>query len=127
MIDYVLSLFLAGHTGPIIALSRHGLLPRAHRRVDPFEIRNEEVPFGADITGLARWLRSIIREHEAEGGDWRSVIDGIRPFTQQIWRHVSYKTRRIFLHHLRAWWDVHRHRMAPEVEAQIRNAIAPAR
>ena len=34
MIDYVLSLLLAGHRGQIIAISRRGLLPKAHRRVD---------------------------------------------------------------------------------------------
>jgi len=33
MVDYVLSLLLEGHKGPIIAISRRGLLPQAHRQV----------------------------------------------------------------------------------------------
>lgn len=124
MVDYVLSLVLEGHKGPIVALSRRGLLPRAHRRVQPLAIDQVDVPFGTDMTGLLRWLRKRVDEHTAEGGDWRSVVDGIRPFTQQIWQRLSISARRRFLEHARAWWDVHRHRMAPEVERRINEAIA---
>src|ERR1700690_2467402 len=35
MVDYVLSLLRDGHSGPIIAMSRRGLMPKAHRRVPP--------------------------------------------------------------------------------------------
>jgi uncharacterized NAD(P)/FAD-binding protein YdhS len=124
MIDYVLSLILVGHKGPIVALSRRGLLPRAHRSVQPLSINPKDVPFDADIARLFRWLRRIIKEHTAQGDDWRSVIDGIRPFSQQIWQGLSISSRRRFLEHARAWWDVHRHRMAPEVEERINAAIA---
>ncbi len=34
MVDYVLSLLRDGHRGPIIAMSRRGLLAKPHRRVD---------------------------------------------------------------------------------------------
>jgi uncharacterized NAD(P)/FAD-binding protein YdhS len=54
------------------------------------------------------------------GGDWRSVIDGLRPHTQAIWRAMPSESRKRFLEHARPWWDIHRHRMAPEVEAKIR-------
>jgi uncharacterized NAD(P)/FAD-binding protein YdhS len=30
------------------------------------------------------------------------------------------QSRRRFLEHARPWWDIHRHRMAPEVETKIR-------
>jgi uncharacterized NAD(P)/FAD-binding protein YdhS len=30
------------------------------------------------------------------------------------------ESRKRFLEHARPWWDIHRHRMAPEVEAKIR-------
>ena len=30
------------------------------------------------------------------------------------------QSRQRFLEHARPWWDIHRHRMAPEVEAKIR-------
>jgi uncharacterized NAD(P)/FAD-binding protein YdhS len=124
MIDYVLSLILGGHKGPIVALSRRGLLPRAHRSVQPIPIDKADVPFGTDITKLIRWLRKLINDHLEQGGDWRSVVDGIRPFSQQIWQRFPISARRRFLEHARAWWDVHRHRMAPEVESRINAAIA---
>jgi uncharacterized NAD(P)/FAD-binding protein YdhS len=124
MIDYVLSLILAGHKGQIVALSRHGLLPRAHRSVQPRSIERKDVPFGTGVSELFGWLRKAVEEHTEQGGDWRSVIDGIRPFTQQIWQALSISSRRRFLEHARSWWDVHRHRMAPEVESRINTAVA---
>lgn len=42
MIDYVLSLGGAGHRGPIVAMSRRGLLPLAHRSIEPLRIDRAE-------------------------------------------------------------------------------------
>jgi uncharacterized NAD(P)/FAD-binding protein YdhS len=124
MVDYVLALTLSGHRGPIIAISRRGLLPRAHRPVQPFAIEERDVPIGASLTDLLRWVRICVRSHGARGGDWRSVIDGLRPFNQRIWQGLSIENRRRFQSHARAWWDVHRHRMAPEVETRLNATIA---
>ncbi|MCA6121280.1 FAD-dependent oxidoreductase [Bradyrhizobium sp. WSM 1704] len=123
MVDYVLSLLRDGHRGPIIAMSRRGLLAKPHRRIDAVRIAETEVPFGASISRLLRWLRDRINRHTAEGGDWRGVIDGLRPYTQRLWRDLPPTSKRRFLEHARAWWDVHRHRMAPEVEARIAQAL----
>jgi uncharacterized NAD(P)/FAD-binding protein YdhS len=57
---------------------------------------------------------------QKRGGDWRSVVDGLRPHVQAIWRAMPSGARQRFLEHARPWWDIHRHRMAPEVEAKIR-------
>jgi len=127
MIDYMLSLTLAGHKSPVVAISRRGLLPHAHRPVQPLAIERTDVPFAAGSSELLRWLRNLIDVHAAQGGDWRSVVDGIRPFTQQIWQRLPLSARRSFLEHARAWWDVHRHRMAPEVERRIDAVIQSGR
>lgn len=127
MVDYLLSLILGGHKGPVVALSRHGLLPRAHRPVQPLPIARADVPFGTGMSTHLRWLRNLIDTHAAQDGDWRRVVDGVRPFTQQIWQRLSISARRSFLRHARAWWDVHRHRMAPEVESRINAASASGR
>jgi uncharacterized NAD(P)/FAD-binding protein YdhS len=124
MVDYVLSLVHAGHTGTIFAISRRGLLPQVHRRVEPIRIEAAAVPFGADATIALRWLRVLVDQIEAGGGDWQSVVDGIRPFTQTLWQKLPPAGKRRFLEHARVWWDVHRHRMAPEVDAQIKSVIA---
>jgi uncharacterized NAD(P)/FAD-binding protein YdhS len=127
MADYVLSLLRNGHTGPIVAMSRRGLMPRAHRRVPPLSIDELQVPFGASASQLLRWLRRLVDSHSAQGGNWRSVVDGLRPHTQRLWRELPIDSRRRFLEHARAWWDIHRHRMAPEVEFTISKAVTDRR
>jgi uncharacterized NAD(P)/FAD-binding protein YdhS len=127
MIDYVLSLLRDGHQGQIIAMSRRGLLARAHRRTEPLRIDEGDVPFGASASQLLRWFRSRIDAHMAKGGDWRSVIDAIRPYTQRLWQKLPLSSRRRFLEHARAWWDVHRHRTAPEVEMRLTQTLASGR
>jgi uncharacterized NAD(P)/FAD-binding protein YdhS len=127
MIDYVLSLLRDGHRGQIIAMSRRGLLAKAHRRTDPLRIDESDVPFGESARRLLRWLRDRIDAHMAAGGDWRSVIDAIRPYTQRLWHELPLASRRRFLEHARAWWDVHRHRTAPEVEMRLTHALAAGR
>jgi uncharacterized NAD(P)/FAD-binding protein YdhS len=124
MIDYVLSLLRDGHRGQIVAMSRRGLLAKAHRRTDPTRIDASEVPFGASASRLLQWLRGRIEPHVTQGGDWRSVIDAIRPYTQRLWQELPLLSRHRFLEHARAWWDVHRHRMAPEVETRLAQALA---
>lgn len=126
-IDYVLTLLADGHRGPIIAMSRRGLMAKAHRRVDALRIEEAEIPFGASASHLLHWFRQRINAHVGRGGDWRSVVDGIRPFTQRIWRELPLASRRRFLEHARAWWDVHRHRTAPEVEMRVTQALAAGR
>jgi uncharacterized NAD(P)/FAD-binding protein YdhS len=123
MVDCVQSIVHDGHRGPIVAMSRRGLLTKPHRRVDPIRIEEVDVPFGVSITNLLRWLRRRIKAHVAGGGDWRSVIDGLRPYAQRLWRELPHASKRRFLEHARAWWDVHRHRMAPEVEARMTDAL----
>lgn len=119
MVDTALALQERGHRGRIVALSRRGLPPHAHRRVDPLRIDAKSVPLDRELSGMLGWLRRLAREREAQGGDWRSVVDGLRPHTQPIWRAMTPRRRARFLEHARPWWDIHRHRMAPEVAARI--------
>ena len=119
MVDMVLSHNRRGHRGKITVLSSRGLLSLQHRQVNPFPLVAEEVPFGAELPELTAWLRTLARTITSEGGDWRSAIDGLRPHTQSLWRSMSLVQRRRFLRHAHAYWDVHRHRMAPEVDTQV--------
>jgi uncharacterized NAD(P)/FAD-binding protein YdhS len=123
MVDQVLSLDRQGHAGKISAVSPRGLLPNAHRPTQPFKL-GEDVPYGADLSEIAAWLRAVAAKITADGGDWFSAIDGLRPHTQRLWRWMSITQRRRFLRHGRAYWDVLRHRMAPEVAARIKALCA---
>jgi uncharacterized NAD(P)/FAD-binding protein YdhS len=131
MVDTVISLLDQGHTGPIHAISRRGLLPRQHTGAIPDETgeirlprpwRFDPAPSGRSLVTLMQEVRRTIDRAERGGRGWRSVIDGLRPHSQRLWREMSLVERRRFLRHLRPWWDVHRHRAAPQVMARIAQA-----
>jgi uncharacterized NAD(P)/FAD-binding protein YdhS len=124
MVDTALALEEQGHRGPIVALSRRGLLPHAHRRVEPLPIDAKSAPLDRDLSAMLAWLRRLAGGWEMGGGDWRGVVDGLRPHTQSIWRAMTPGRRERFLEHARPWWDIHRHRMAPEIAARIGAMIA---
>jgi uncharacterized NAD(P)/FAD-binding protein YdhS len=119
MMDMALSLDRQGHRGKIIALSSRGLLSQVHRPVKPIVVRAKDVPLGTELSKLALWLRRLCTTVMSQSGDWRSAIDALRPHTQRIWRSMSVVQRRRFVRHARAYWDVHRHRLAPEVQTQL--------
>ena len=123
MVDFVVSLRAAGHRGPIYAMSRRGLLPQAHRAVAALPIDPSVIPFGTSLTTLWRWFRDLVKDRMAKGEDWRSVVDGIRPYTWELWRRLPFDSKQRFLRHARAFWEVHRHRMAPEIDAEIQDAL----
>jgi uncharacterized NAD(P)/FAD-binding protein YdhS len=50
---------------------------------------------------------------------WRAVIDAVRPHAQTLWAELSPADKARFVRHVRPWWDVHRHRMAPPVAATL--------
>lgn len=131
MVDNVISLLDQGHVGPIQAISRRGLLPRQHVGAIPDETGEirlpqpwdfEPPPSGRSLVALMQEVRRTIDRAERGGRGWRSVIDGLRPHTQRLWREMSLAERKRFLRHLRPWWDVHRHRGAPQVMARIAEA-----
>ena len=115
MVDQCLVLAARGFRGTIHAVSRHGLLPQAHldRRADP--VPAVLAPDGGEVSQLLFALRRA-----ADGAtDWRAVMDGLRPVTQALWKAWSPERQARFLRHAGAYWNVHRHRMAPAVARQI--------
>lgn len=124
MVDYALTLLQNGFAEPIYALSRRGLLPQVHRDVSVLRLDKEDVPFGVGAPTLLRWFRQMLAEHTRQDGDWRSVVDGLRPFSQEIWWKLSNRAKASLLEHARAHWDVHRHRMAPQAQKRLAAAIA---
>lgn len=127
MVDAVLSLYRRGHHGQIIAVSRRGLLSHTHQMVKARKLDRADVPFGAPISVLTRWVRGLSDAAMREGGDWRSTIDSLRPYTQELWKRMTLEQRSRFLRHARPWWNICRHRMAPQISDLIRNLIAEGR
>lgn len=127
MVDTVIGLVNAGHRGRITALSRRGQLPRVHRRNAPLRIDAADVPFGTDISYLLRWIRRTVAWTVRRGGDWRDVVDGLRPHTAPLWQSLTPSARARFLRHARTWWEIHRHRLPPESETRVRAAVLNGR
>lgn len=117
MVDVVLSLDRAGHRGPILAVSRRGQLPRGHAASEPAPVAPDDVP-GGNSGALLKWLR----RRSGEAG-WRAAIDSLRPHSQALWDSLGSEQQRRFLRHARPWWDVHRHRIAPEVAHRLKQLI----
>jgi uncharacterized NAD(P)/FAD-binding protein YdhS len=118
MIDTVLSLAASGHRGRVVALSRRGLVPRPHAAHQPVAASLDEVPMGK-VLPLWRWLR----RRSAEVG-FRAAVDSLRPHSQALWQALPLAEQRRFLRHARPWWDVHRHRIAPQIGEQLATRIA---
>lgn len=121
MVDLALSLDAASFRGRVVALSRRGLIPRAHADFDPAPVEGAEVPAGS-VRHLWKWLR----RRSAENG-WRAAVDSLRPHSHALWQSFNEDEQRRFLRHSRPWWDVHRHRIAPEVAATVAQMVADGR
>jgi uncharacterized NAD(P)/FAD-binding protein YdhS len=111
-VDAALTLEAAGFAGRIVALSRRGLAPRAHGPREPMVAPQEDLP--ASCVAMLRRVRA-----RGEEIGWRSAVHELRTVTQPLWAAASAAERRRFLRHLRPWWDVHRHKVAPAVGATI--------
>jgi uncharacterized NAD(P)/FAD-binding protein YdhS len=127
MVDAVLSLYRRGHRGQIIAVSRRGLLSHTHQMVKARKLERTDIPFGEPISRLTHWVRGMARTAVEQRQDWRSTIDSLRPYTQELWKRMSLDQRSRFLRHARPWWNVCRHRMAPQIADLIKNLIAEGR
>ncbi|PBC22047.1 MULTISPECIES: FAD/NAD(P)-binding protein [unclassified Mesorhizobium] len=127
MVDAFLALEQRGHRREIVAVSRRGLLPSPHRKGNPIKLDVADIPLGTQLSYFVGWFRDLIRENQKAGIDWRDVVDGLRPFNQKIWQNWPASAKRRFVEHTKAWWDIHRHRMAPEVYAKVTQAVQSGR
>lgn len=65
-------------------------------------------------TPLSQILHDMRRQVRS-GTDWRSLMDGLRAKTQAIWQDLAPAERSRFLRHVLPWWNIHRHRVAPDI------------
>lgn len=117
-VDVALTFARTRRKGVIYALSRRGQLPRAH-----LQSAAPPAPQATDLPlSLSEALFTLRKEAEAaaaRGEPWQHVIDRLRARTPELWQRLPTAAQQRFLRHMRPWWDAHRHRMAPEIAAQI--------
>ncbi len=123
-VDAVITLRALGWLGRIHAVSRHGWLPQAHFRGIEYDAFP---PPGTDLAalGLDR-LVALMESHCARlrelGANPAIIVDKLRPHTQRLWQAFSADEKRRFVRDHAARWNILRHRIAPEIHAQLASA-----
>jgi uncharacterized NAD(P)/FAD-binding protein YdhS len=124
-VDAFVGLRANGHGGVVHMISRRGLLPQAHASVHCSSTKNGP-PLVAweskSLLELVRELRMRARCAQQEGSDWRDVIASLRGVTNELWLSLTPRDQERFYRHVKAHWDAHRHRMAPQVATLIADA-----
>ena len=130
-VDALFCLTQSPRRGPIYLLSRHGLLPHRHR-LSPTAPKPKAFPeFLRDVPPTVRAYTRALRQHlktlAQQGGDWRDALNELRPHRPQLWQSWPAAEQRRFLRHLQAYWDVHRHRLAPMAAQRLDQLLAERR
>lgn len=127
MVDAVLSLAAGGHRGRIHVLSRHGLMPLAHAAAGGAAGGPIDALLSLGLRGRLRQIRAWARAATAAGEPWQWVFDRLRPHGQALWCSLAPAEQQRFLRHLVRYWDIHRHRIAPQVASALDDLRAAGR
>ena len=120
-VDIIVTLRALGWMGRVHAVSRHGWFPHAHFRGIEYP---DFPPPGTDLAklGLAP-LVALVQEHcrllHERNANPAIIVDKLRPHTQRIWSGFTREERLAFVREHAARWNILRHRIAPELHAQI--------
>lgn len=140
-IDAAASCRADGFEGQIFAVSPHGRWPATHADpVAPYkDAQNLYEALKQKPTAL-HYLQTV-RTH-TEKNEWRmqsnakgvvcdhvySVIDSLRPNVVELWQLLPEREKSRFMRHLWSLWNIHRHRIAPEVAETLKNiTVIPGR
>jgi uncharacterized NAD(P)/FAD-binding protein YdhS len=122
MADVAFSLTRDAARAPrLITISRHGLIPLPQSSFHAAAVQGG-AEFFADATSIREILaasRALVRDVEELGGDWREVVTFIRNVAPALWRRLPDAERNRFVRHLQSYWDIHRHRMPPQMAAHM--------
>lgn len=120
-VDSIITLRALGFLGSIHAASRHGWFPHEHFRGIEYP---DFPPTDLDVAALGLdELLALIRKHCAILHELNAnpaiIVDKLRPHTQRIWSGFSVEDRLKFAREHAARWNVFRHRIAPDIHAQL--------
>jgi uncharacterized NAD(P)/FAD-binding protein YdhS len=125
--DIISTLDQMAHLGHVTMFSRRGLRSRGHTTAvqEPYGDFSSDPARTALV--LLRRVRVAIREAGSEGFSWHAVLDALRSQGGYIWRLLPILERRRLVRHLRPFWDVHRFRIAPQLEQVIDRGLSSGR
>lgn len=123
-VDAVITLRSLAWQGVVHAISRNGWLPHSHFRGIEYP---DFPPQGVDLADLGlKKLLALMEHHCARlremGANPAIIVDKMRPHTQRIWQRFTLEERLEFTQRHAARWNILRHRIAPEIHAQLTTA-----
>jgi uncharacterized NAD(P)/FAD-binding protein YdhS len=129
MADMTVAAIAAAPQVQLIAVSRHGLLPEPQSIGTGARLLGDGcsgfgLPPGSSLRQIVSAVRAYIEVIQRQGFDWRDGIGALRKSISRLWQGLGDDDRRRFLRHVRTYWDVHRHRMPPELAEKIARARA---
>jgi uncharacterized NAD(P)/FAD-binding protein YdhS len=103
-------------------ISRRGLIPKPQAVFQAEALRGSGeglLDNTHSLRKLLRACRALACEVEQLGGNWREAVAFIRHLAPALWRQLPEPERRRFVRHLHVHWDIHRHRVPPQLMARI--------
>ena len=123
MVDVMVTLRELDWSGRVTAISRNGMLPRAHFRGIAYP---DFLPDDISQLNLPQ-LVSVIEQHcerlRQIAQNPAIAVDKLRPRTQELWRNLSTQDKRNFLDRYAARWNVVRHRIAESIHERVTDAL----
>ena len=101
------------------ALARRPAAARSPSRAARLRARESRSRSDASLLSLLRFVRTAAVVAELDGGDWRDAVNALRPVTAELWAGLPLDEQRRFVERLARFWDIHRHRLAPEVATAV--------
>ena len=128
--DVITALVAQGHTGPIDAVSRSGLLPMDQNPMPDQESMWErflQTPprfvkkHGrlTKVSEILQCLRRDIADRVAEGKTWHGAFDDLRDAARTLWPQLPLAEQERFRRHLKSWYETRRFRIAPQIQAVL--------
>lgn len=123
MVDIAAALSSDEHGAPQLhTISRRGLIPQVQTTFRAAGVRGDQAAFLACADSIRRVLvmtRSLARDVEKSGGDWREAVTFIRHLAPSLWRRLPLSEQGRFVRHLQVHWNTHRHRIPPAMGERI--------
>ncbi len=114
MVDVVGQLQEAMPMARFTAVSREGRLPATHRRT-AMPLHETFEPDVSSLDALLDQVERRVRQKQADGGDWRDVLDSVRAAGNDIWQALSPDEQRRFVSEVSRTWERLRHRISPDL------------
>lgn len=121
-VDVATALWRRNRNTRVLAVSRHGMLPRVHASPTPGAPALTP-PYPTTARELYAKLRAAADFVEGDQSLRHGVFLNLREISAQLWSRLPHGERAMFLRHFRSYWEVERHRIPPAAAEVIQKAI----